>query len=232
VAVVMSQSTAAPPASGSPDGRTARRDRNRLAVLDAVLELFAAGELMPSPEAVARQSGLSLRSVYRYVANSEDLVHAAIDRHLEKVGPLFGIDGIGQGSFDARVEAFVTARLRLYEAVAATARAAELRAPTSKVLTEGLQARRQLFRAQLEQQFAPEIAALTGAAAPAGQPTSGSAPAGAAPAEPAAALVAAADALTQIETIGWFRVRGGYSAEQAHASLVIALHKLLGQSGS
>jgi len=37
----------------APDGRTARRDRNRLAVLDAVIELFAEGDLDPDPEAVA-----------------------------------------------------------------------------------------------------------------------------------------------------------------------------------
>jgi AcrR family transcriptional regulator len=192
------------------DGRTARRDRNRLAVLDTVLELFAAGDLNPSPDAVAAQSRLSLRSVYRYVADSEDLVHAAIDRHLEKVGPLLVIDRIGQGDFADRVEAFVAARLALYEAVAPTARAAELRAPTSAVLQDGLQARRQMFRIQLEQQFAPEISAAAQAGALAGS------------------VLAAADALTQIETIGWYRDRGGYSAEQTHESLVLALGSLLG----
>jgi AcrR family transcriptional regulator len=192
------------------DGRTARRDRNRLAVLDAVLELFAAGDLNPSPDAVAAASGLSLRSVYRYVADSEDLVHAAIDRHLEKVGPLFVIDRIGQGTFADRVEAFVAARLALHDAVAPTARAAELRAPTSVVLQDGLQARRRAFRIQLDQQFAAEISTLT---------ESGGI------AEPA---LAAADALTQIETIGWYRDRGGYSAEQTHDSLVMALRSLLG----
>lgn len=202
------------------DGRTARRDRNRLAVLDAVLELFAAGDLSPSPDAVAAQSGLSLRSVYRYVADSEDLVHAAIDRHLEKVGPLFAIERIGEGAFADRVEAFVAARLALFEAVAPTARAAELRAPTSAVLRDGLRARRQMFRIQLEQQFAPEISAMAETAALAGP-----ALAAAALAEPA---LAAADALTQIETIGWYRDRGGYSAEQTHESLVMALRSLLG----
>ena len=48
------------------DGRTARRDRNREAVLDAALALFTAGELEPTAAAVAERSGVSLRSVYRY----------------------------------------------------------------------------------------------------------------------------------------------------------------------
>src|SRR6185312_6061085 len=59
------------------DGRTARKDRNMVAVLDAVLELFVRGDLIPSPEAIAQRSGVSLRSVYRYLAASRDLVHAA-----------------------------------------------------------------------------------------------------------------------------------------------------------
>jgi AcrR family transcriptional regulator len=201
-------------------------------VLDAVLELFAAGDLNPSPDAVAAQSGLSLRSVYRYVADSEDLVHAAIGRHLEKVGPLFVIDRIGEGPFADRVEALVAARLALYEAVAPAARAAELRAPTSAVLRDGLQVRRSTFRIQLEQQFAPEISALTGSGRPASDPAPNGSPPGPACGGLAEPLLAAADALTQIETIGWYRDRGGYSAEQTYESLVMALRRLLGAGTS
>ena len=35
----------------------------------------------PSPDDVAQRSGVSLRSVYRYFADAEDLLRAAIDRH-------------------------------------------------------------------------------------------------------------------------------------------------------
>ena len=97
------------------DGRTARRDRNRVAVLDAVLELFSEGNLTPSPDDVARRSGISLRSVYRYVADSDDLIRSAITRHTEKVAPLFVIDDIGQGPFEHRLGVLVRdtpARLR------------------------------------------------------------------------------------------------------------------------
>jgi AcrR family transcriptional regulator len=191
------------------DGRTARRDRNKTAVLDAVLELFAAGDLSPSPEAVASLSGLSLRSVYRYVSDSDGLIHAAIERHLEKVGPLYGMESIGQGPFAVRVDAFVTARMRLYQAVAATARAAAARAATSQIIADRLRDRRQLLRVQLERQFAAEIASQPG-----GQ---------------ASASVAAADALTQIETMDWFMTAGGYSTEQTRAALTEALTRLLGQ---
>lgn len=203
------------------DGRTARRDRNRRAVLDAVLDLFAAGDLSPSPEAVAQRSGLSLRSVYRYVADNDDLVQAAIERHLEKVGPLFAIPEPGQGSFQARVLGFVTARMALYEAVAPTARAAQLRAQlrpgqATELIRERLDARRRLLRAQLERQFAPELAELSQHAELA---------------EQGQAALAAADVLTQIETIDWFLVAGGYTSDQARAAVTTGLLRLLGPPG-
>jgi TetR/AcrR family transcriptional regulator of autoinduction and epiphytic fitness len=189
-----------------PDGRTARRDRNRVAAIDAVLELFAEGDLSPTPERVASRSGVSLRSVYRYFADRGDLIRAAVDRHLERVQPLFVIDEPGAGTTAARVERFVEARLRGYEAIAATARASRLRAPSNDIIREQLDRARHIFRAQLEQQFAPELAAL--------EPG------------PRRAVFAAADALTQIETIDLYRVHGGHSAAETHRLLVTALRTL------
>jgi len=192
------------------DGRTARRDRNRLAVLDAVLELFAEGELNPPPEAVARRSGVSLRSVYRYVSDRDDLVRGAIDRHLERVGHLFALEAIGEGTFDERVANIVAARLKLHEAIAPTARAALARTrlpatPASEIIRESLHARRGMLRVQLARHFAPELAAFGQAAD---------------------AVLAAGDALTQIETIDWFLVDGGYTLDQTGEAMTTGLHRL------
>lgn len=194
------------------DGRTARRERNRLLVLDSVLELFAEGDLSPAPETVARRSGLSLRSVYRYVADREDLVHAAIERHLQKVGPLFALEPVGEGPFEARVGQLVTARLRLYEAVAPTARAAVMRTrirgnPAGEIVRERLVGRRGILRVQLARQFAPELATF-GADAD--------------------AIMAAADGLTQLEMIDWYLIDGGYTLEQTRDALIAGLRRLLG----
>jgi len=191
-----------------PDGRTARRDRNRNAVLDAVLALFAEGNLDPSPDEVARRSGVSLRSVYRYVTDRDDLVRSAIDRQQEKVRPLFAIDRVGEGSLAERVDAFVTARLRGYEAAAATARASRLRMATNEIIREQLEAGRRAMRAQLELQFAAELDALDH--------------------RRRRAVVAAADALTQIETLDLYRVHQGLSAAVTHDVLTVALLALLG----
>ena len=196
----------------STDGRTARRDRNRTAVLDAVLDLFTEGDLTPAPEAIAQRSGVSLRSVYRFVGDSDDLVRAAIDRHLERVGPLFALEPIGEGPFEDRVRTMVDARLRLHQAIAPTARAAvartRLRAtPASEILRQRLHARRGMLRLQLARQFEAELSGFG---------------------DQADAVLAAADALTQIETIDWYLVDGGYSAEQARQALLTGLRRLLG----
>ena len=42
------------------------------------------------------------------------------------------------------------------------------------------------------------------------------------------AILAAADALTQIETIDWYLVDGGYTLDQTRDALVTGLHRLLG----
>jgi len=198
------------------DGRTARRDRNKLAVLDAVLQLFAEGDLSPAPETVALRSGVSLRSVYRYVSDRDDLVRAAIDRHVEKVGPMFVFEAIGEGTFDDRVANFVAARLRLHNAIAPTARAAQARTrlpatPASEIIRESLHARRGLLRVQLARHFEAELTTFG---------------------MQADAILAAADALTQIETIDWFLVDGGYTVEQTREALVTGLHRLLGPAGT
>ena len=71
-------STPASAATAEPavDGRTARRDRNRDAVLDAVIELFTEGHVGLVAADVAERSGVSLRSVYRYFDDLEALARA------------------------------------------------------------------------------------------------------------------------------------------------------------
>lgn len=139
------------------DGRTARRDRNRDAVLDAVLDLFAEDALEPSAVQVAERSGVSLRSVYRYFEDTDELVRAAIERNLVRVGPLFVVDGLGEGALDERVRRMVRSRLALYEQVGPLMRATLLHAGEHEILAERLATVRRLLREQVEAMFAPEL---------------------------------------------------------------------------
>lgn len=189
------------------DGRVARRDRNKVAVLDAVIELFSEGVLEPTPDAVAERVGLSPRSVYRYFQDRDALLRAAIDRHLEGVFPLFLIHAIGEGDLDGRIERFVTSRMRLYEAIASAARASRARATVDEVLREQVEVTRQALREQVEKHFAPELATLG--------------------ARPRRARAAAVDTLTQLESLDHYRVHRGFTSSETCALLSDALHALL-----
>lgn len=142
------------------DGRTARRDRNRDAVLDAVIELFTEGALDPVAADVAERSGVSLRSVYRYFDDVEALGRAAIARQMARFAPLSEIPELGEGPLGDRIERTVTRRVRLYEAIAPTRRAARARAAGNPIIREQLEVTRVLLRDQVEAMFAPELRAL------------------------------------------------------------------------
>ena len=47
------------------DGRRLRRERNRDAVIEALLDLFGEGNLQPSTDEIAVRSGVSARSLFR-----------------------------------------------------------------------------------------------------------------------------------------------------------------------
>jgi AcrR family transcriptional regulator len=190
-----------------PDGRTARRDRNRTAVIDAAIELFADGDLEPDPETVAARCGLSPRSVYRYFDDRDGLLREAIDRHLELVRPLALIPAIGEGPLDERITRFVDARLRLYEAVAPSARAARRRADTSDILRQQVERTRAGLREQVERHFAPELRALGP--------------------RRRRAVGAAVDGLCQFEGLDHYRIHRGASVAQTRTLLGDALALLL-----
>lgn len=150
-----------PDADDQIDGRTARRDRNREAVLDAVLDLFREDDVTPSPAAVAARSGVSTRSVQRYFEDMDTLVRAALAHHLEKVGPLYVIPDLGVGPRDERIERMIAGRLGLYDAVAPMVRAAMVRIRSNPLIRERLVVARIQLRGQIATMFAPELDALS-----------------------------------------------------------------------
>ena len=190
------------------DGRTARRQRNHEAVLDAVLSLFREDNLQPSPEDVANRSGVSLRTVYRYYSDRAELLRAAMARHLELMGPYFELDDLGSGSLAERIDRFVMARLRLYEVVAPTARAARIAAPQNAIIRHRFELTRDRLLTQLKEQFRPELSAL--------------------PAQRRAAITSALDSLTQLDTLDYYCVHRGFSTDEAADQLRTAFAQLLG----
>ncbi|MBU6317690.1 MAG: TetR family transcriptional regulator, partial [Acidobacteria bacterium] len=98
------------------DGRHRRRQRNREAVVDALLELYGEGNLEPSANEVAERAGSSPRSLFRYFDDVDDLCGEAIRRQEQRVRGLVEI-GVGTDAPAAeRIAALVESRVALFEA--------------------------------------------------------------------------------------------------------------------
>lgn len=136
------------------DGRNRRRRRNIDAVVDAVISLAADGNLDPTSEEIAAVAGISHRSIYRYFDTRADLLEAAVVRAFETVSAeVFDGERL-DGSFDARVEHFVSARLEMYRRLRSIARVASTHAPDA---SGGLETARASLRMYVLNHFAPEL---------------------------------------------------------------------------
>jgi len=198
-----------PDNSDSPtiDGRTARRDRGRTAVLEAALELFEEENLEPTPEQIALRAGVSTRSVYRYFEDRDDLVRAIIAHKQLKVLPLFHIESIGNGELADRLSRFVDSRLKVYDAIGATARAMAIKSSSDPVIGEQIAFRKSIFRQQVETNFANELDQM--------------------PSQQRTNSLNAIDALTQVESLDRFRVDLQLTIDETRNVLVVSIQALL-----
>lgn len=142
------------------DGRTLRRTRNRTAVIAALLEIIREGNLRPGASEIADRAGVSHRSIFRYFDDLDDLVRTAIDHAFEQAGPMADIPDIGSGSLDERIASLVDARLALFESVDGTMQLARMRAPSIPSIDEGIAEIAVLFKTQIAEHFAQELAAV------------------------------------------------------------------------
>jgi AcrR family transcriptional regulator len=146
----------APP---SPDGRLARGERAKSAVVDALLALIEEGDLMPPAPRIAARAGVSLRLVFHHFRDLEGLFAACSARQLERIVPeMRTVEGTGP--FAHRLAAFVEERARLLERIGPSRRAALLREPFSPFLRERLALVRAWKRADAERVFAHELEAM------------------------------------------------------------------------
>ncbi len=194
----------APPSTAPDvDGRRLRRAQNRETVLDALVELFEAGNYQPSAVEIAERAGVSPRSLFRYFDDVDDLRQAAVERHLATARPLFESTIDAGAPTAAKVRELVRARAELWEAVAPAARAARIGAHRHHLLAERLADTRAHLRAQVRHLFATELSGDR------------------------ALLLPAVDALCEFETYELLRHDQGLSRARAEAALTAAVSALL-----
>lgn len=165
-------------ATASIDGRHARRERGRLAVIDAMFSLLQDGKVPVSAELVADRAGVSVASVFRYFDGLDDLQYQTFDRFRERFEPLLEVEPRGPARAQ-RVAAFVGSRLDLYEQAGAIMAVGRLRALEHEPLVAASAEMRGLLADQVRAVFVTDVAGMAAAGRD---------------------LVAAIDALTSLES--------------------------------
>lgn len=141
------------------DGRLARSERSRRAVVGALLDLLEEGELRPTAAQIAVRAGVSLRSVFQHFESLETLFAAAADLQMERLAPLL-VPIPTDGSFASRLATLVLRRSRVLEAVSPVRRASLRMEPFSTEVRTRLELARARGRREVERVFATELAEL------------------------------------------------------------------------
>jgi AcrR family transcriptional regulator len=142
------------------DGRRLRREQNREAVLEALVSLFEDGVYQPTSSEIAERAGISPRSLFRYFDDAGDLTRAAIERHLERSGPLFDLDVATDAPLPTRIGIVVEARAHLFETIAPIARTARVTAHRNDIVATRLRQMRAHLRTELRRVLGPADAVL------------------------------------------------------------------------
>ena len=144
------------------DGRHARRDRNRDAVIAALVTFFDDGVAQPTAQQLAERAGISLRSVFRYFDDLDNLLEVAIPEFVTTRLDDFAFAAPPTGSsLEARVEAWVDHQVGLFPRYARIAVAVFGRARRHPRVLAQFANYRFAEAAQVAQLFAPELDALS-----------------------------------------------------------------------
>jgi TetR/AcrR family transcriptional regulator, regulator of autoinduction and epiphytic fitness len=142
---------------GRVDGRTARAERTRHAIVEAHLALIGEGDLRPTGERIAERAGVSLRALWANFKDMEALFAASGRRLTERQDEEFTPVPV-ELPLDERVGRFCRQRARILELIAPSARAAQLREPFSAQLQRNRAANIARVENELGELFAVELA--------------------------------------------------------------------------
>ncbi|GAA2548425.1 TetR/AcrR family transcriptional regulator [Winogradskya consettensis] len=138
------------------DGRTARSERTRAAIVDAHVTLIREGDLRPTADRIAKQAGVSLRALWSHFADMEALFAASgqqiLDQRDEAHEPI-----PADLPLDRRIDAYCHQRARLLEQIAPAAKASALKEPFSQTLQSYRRTHINRVRAELQTLFPDAI---------------------------------------------------------------------------
>lgn len=192
---------------GTIDGRHARRERSRLAVVDAVFALVRNGKIPPTVDDVAAQAGVSVSSIFRNFEGLDDLQRQAFDVFRERFAHLFEPAMPADVAQSTRITGHVRARLELFATAGPMMQVARQRALDYQPMADAVGRNRSALTDQTRAHFAPEARSLT-------------------PAD-AANLIAVIDSLTSPEAYDVMSAANGRSHRQIGRAWMVALDALL-----
>jgi AcrR family transcriptional regulator len=137
-----------PVTAASTDGRRRRAERSREAIVDALFELVAEGDVSPSAQRVAARAGVGIRSVFRHFKEMDTLYAEMNARLLASLDALY-VPPPYDGPLATRIRRLVQQRVRLYERIAPHKRSATVHRWRSRYLDDQHRAAAGLFRADL-----------------------------------------------------------------------------------
>jgi TetR/AcrR family transcriptional regulator, regulator of autoinduction and epiphytic fitness len=141
------------------DGRRARGLRTRDAIISALLDLIAGGDIAPTAQRIADRAGVSVRSVYQHFADVEGLYADAAERTYEWVRDT-AKDIDASLPVARRVEAFVENRAATLESLLPFNRAVRLMEPSSDRVRNYRVAMEKWEKDRIAKVFAPELKAM------------------------------------------------------------------------
>jgi TetR/AcrR family transcriptional regulator of autoinduction and epiphytic fitness len=143
------------------DGRSARADRTRAALKDALLALLEEGDLKPTAERIAARAGVSERTLFQHFPDREALFQGAAVTQADRIVGLLEPLPPTAAPVAERVAALAAQRALVLEFVTPVRRGALLIEPWSETVSSWLQALRGGAAAEVERLFEPELAGRT-----------------------------------------------------------------------
>lgn len=143
------------------DGRRARGLRTRDAIISALLDLIAGGDIAPTAQRIADRAGVSVRSVYQHFADVEGLYADAAERTYRWIKET-AKDVDPQLPLQRRVDAFVESRVGALEPLLPFHRAVRLMEPTSERVHGYRVAMEKWEKERVGKVFATELRAMDG----------------------------------------------------------------------
>ena len=129
------------------DGRVARKQRTKMAIADALLQLISEGDLTPTARRIAVRAGVSERSIFQHFPVLEELFRVAAERQFQIIQSV--ITPIDKKlDLDSRIALFVEERVKVLEILMPIRRAAILQEPFSREIAKS---RHRMIKASMDE---------------------------------------------------------------------------------